>query len=113
MEALPLAAAMIGGLDVSAAVILGFPGSFERNVVRYECEGLEPFAVDYINASPNFLAIVPVGPDKLVFVATIAASGVKYVSGQYEWWTRGGEVTFTDLMADGDPIACLEINETP
>ena len=113
MEALPLAAAMLGGLDVSAAVILGFPGNFERNVVRYQCGDLDPFAVEYINAAPNFLAIVPVGGEKMVFVATLAASGVRYAAGQYEWWTKGSEVTFTDLIADGEPLSCIEAGETP
>ncbi|MDP1729754.1 MAG: MliC family protein [Devosia sp.] len=116
MEMLPLAAAaMMGGVDVSAQIVLSLQGNFERNVVRYECEGLEPFAVDYINAQPNFLAILPVGNQKLVFVSTIAASGVRYASGRYEWWTKGGDATLTDFTAaEGTgPVACLEVTETP
>jgi membrane-bound inhibitor of C-type lysozyme len=116
MEMLPLAAAaMMGGVDVSAQVVLSLEGNFERNVVRYECEGLEPFAVDYINAQPNFLAILPVDNQKLVFVATIAGSGVRYVSGQYEWWTKGSDATLADLTAaEGtEPVTCLEATETP
>jgi membrane-bound inhibitor of C-type lysozyme len=113
MEALATAA-MMGSVDTSAAVILNFAGNFERNVVQYQCEGLDPFAVEYINAAPNFLAIVPVGPQKLVFVATLAGSGVKYVAGQYEWWTKGSDVTFSDLQATPQtPLACSEITETP
>jgi membrane-bound inhibitor of C-type lysozyme len=113
MEALGMAA-MMGSVDVSAAVILNFSGNFERNVVRYECEGVEPFAVEYVNAAPNFLAILPVGGQKLLFVSTIAASGVKYVAGQYEWWTKGSDATLTDLQADPQtPATCLEITETP
>lgn len=114
METLPLAAAaLMGSVDASAAVILNFSGNFERNVTRYECEGMEPFVVDYINAEPNYLAIVPIEGRKMVFVSTLAGSGVKYVAGQYEWWTKGAEVTFTDLLADGDPRTCTEITETP
>lgn len=116
MEALPIAAALLG-VDVSAAVILNFRGNFERNVVQYQCDdGGDIFAVEYINAAPNFLAIVPVGPEKQkqVFVNVLAASGAKYASGQFEWWTKGSEVTFTDLtVTDGTPLTCSEISETP
>ena len=115
MEALPLAvAAMLGGVDVSAQVVLNIPGNFERNVAHYQCEGLEPFSVDFINAQPNFLALVPISGQKLVFVAVLSGSGVKYVSGQYEFWTKGSEATLTDLQADPQtPLNCSEATDTP
>ena len=115
MEALPLAvAAMLGGVDVSAQVVLDIPGNFERNVAHYQCEGLEPFSVDFINAQPNFLALVPIGGQRLVFVAVLSADGVKYVSGQFEFWTRGSEATLTDLQADSDnALSCSEATDTP
>ncbi len=113
MEALATAA-MLGNVDVSAQVVLSLSGNFERNVVQYQCEGLEPFAVDFINASPNFLAIVPIGPQKLVFVNVMSASGARYVSGQFEFWTKGSEATLTDLqVTDGGTLACSEISDTP
>jgi membrane-bound inhibitor of C-type lysozyme len=113
MEALATAA-MMSNVDVSAQVVLSLQGSFERNVVQYQCEGLEPFAVDFINAQPNFLAIVPVGPQKLVFVNVMSGSGAKYVAGQYEFWTKGSDATLTDLMADPQtPVSCSEITNTP
>lgn len=116
--ALPLclaAAPEVGAVDVSAQVVLSMEQSFERNIVRYECDGLEPFAVDYINAHPNFLAIVPIDGQRLIFVSTISASGVRYVSGQHEWWTDGGDATLTDLTAaEGTaPVTCIEVAETP
>ena len=115
MEALPLAvAAMMGGVDVSAQVVLNIPGNSERNVAQYQCEGLEPFSVDFINAQPNFLALVPIGGQKLVFIAVLAGSGVKYVAGQYEFWTKGSEATLTDLQADPQtPVTCSEATDTP
>jgi membrane-bound inhibitor of C-type lysozyme len=117
METLPLVVGAMMGVDVSAAVILSFAGNFERNLVQYQCDdGTDPFAVEYINAAPNFLAVIPVGPDrqKQLFVAVLAASGVKYVSGQYEWWTKGSDATYTDLTIQTfAPITCSEISETP
>lgn len=113
MEELALAA-MMDNADVSAQVVLNLNGSFERNIVQYHCEGLEPFAVDFINAQPNFLAILPIGGKKLVFVNVMAASGAKYVAGQYEFWTKGSEATLTDLQAEPQtPLACSEASETP
>ena len=114
MEMLPLAAAaMMGNVDVSAQVVLSLSGDFERNTVHYQCEGLEPFTVDFINAAPNFIALVPVGPQKLVFVNVMSADGAKYVSGQFEFWTRGAEATLTDLQADPPSVQCTEVTETP
>lgn len=116
METLPLAAAaMLGGVDVSAAVILNFPGNFERNVVRYQCEGIEEVLnVTYVNAAPNFLAIVPIQGQNLVFVTVLSGSGAKYVAGEYEWWTKGPDVTLTNLTTpDAAPTACTEVTETP
>ncbi len=115
METLPIAAAaMLGSVDVSAQLVLNLNSNFERNRVEYHCEGLEPFAVDFINAAPNFLALVPVAGEKRVFVSVLSGSGAKYVSGQYEFWTKGGEATLTDLQADPQaPVSCSEANETP
>lgn len=114
MEALPLAAAMLGGLDVSAAVILNFSGNFERTLVQYDCSQPEPLTVEYINAAPNYLAILGVGGQKLVFVTVLSGSGAKYAAGEYEWWSQGGDATLTNLTTpDADPITCTEISETP
>jgi membrane-bound inhibitor of C-type lysozyme len=115
MDALPIAAAaMLGSVDVSAQVVLNLNGNFERNRVEYHCEGMEPFSVDFINAEPNFLALVPVGGKTLVFVNVMSGSGARYASGQYEFWTKGADATFTDLQADPQtPVSCSEANETP
>ena len=115
MELLPLAtAALLGNVDVSAQVVLSFSGDFERHTIQYQCDGLDPFAVDFINAAPNFIALVPIGPQKLVFVSVLSGSGVKYVSGQFEFWTKGSDATLTDLQVDsGGALNCMEVTETP
>ena len=115
MGMLPIAAAVVlGSVDVSAQLVLNLDANFERNRVEYHCEGMEPFAVDFINAAPNFLAIVPIEGQSLVFVNVLSGSGARYASGRYEFWTKGGEATLTDLMADPPtPVSCSEANETP
>ncbi|HEV7275276.1 MAG TPA: MliC family protein [Devosiaceae bacterium] len=118
VAALPLLLALpatAGAVETALQLVLELPGNAERNIIRYECDGIEPFAVDYVNAAPTFLAILPIEGERLLFVNVIAASGARYVSGQYEWWTRGSEATLTDAMApEGtEPLACLEIVDTP
>jgi membrane-bound inhibitor of C-type lysozyme len=118
METLALATILGIGGDLGATsvqVVLALTGDAQIHTVRYECDGLaEPFAVEYVNAQPNFLAIVPVGGAHVVFVNVTAASGARYVAGQYEWWTRGSEATFADVQQpDAEPVACLEMTETP
>ena len=91
-------------------------GNVERNMVTYLCDDEQALSVQYVNAAPNFLAIVSVEGQNLVFATTISASGARYVSGPYEWWSHQGEATLRDLMQDedADPLAsCTEANNTP
>ncbi len=105
---------MLGGLDVSSAVILNFTGNVEQKVVQYNCEQPEPLTVRYVNAAPNYLAFLTVEGRTLVFVTVLSASGAKYAAGEYEWWTKGSEATLANLTTpDAAPIACTEISETP
>jgi membrane-bound inhibitor of C-type lysozyme len=126
-SALPaLAAVMLLGASAHAqpaiavqstvVLTLGTDGDAEKRVIRYECEGLEPFAVEYINARPNFLALVPVEGETMIFAAVLSASGARYAAGSWEWWTSGSEASLRDLTQgpDAEPVAtCLEFTETP
>jgi membrane-bound inhibitor of C-type lysozyme len=110
-----LLASAAGAVETSMQIVLQLSGNAERIVTRYQCEGLEPFEVEYVNAAPVFLAFVPVEGEKLLFVNVLSASGARYASGQYEWWSQGAEATLTDLTApEGTaPATCLEATETP
>jgi membrane-bound inhibitor of C-type lysozyme len=101
----------------SIQVNLGATGDFERKVINYGCQGRDhPLPVEYLNAAPNFLALVPVEEGTLLFTTVLAASGAKYAAGKYVWWTKGPEASLYDLT-QGDnskPIlSCSEVNETP
>jgi membrane-bound inhibitor of C-type lysozyme len=102
-------------VQTSMQIVLELQGNAQRDVKTYQCEGAEPFDVEYVNAAPIFLAFVPVAGEKLIFVNVMSASGARYASGQYEWSTKGGEATLTDLMAakGTPPLSCLEHSETP
>jgi membrane-bound inhibitor of C-type lysozyme len=124
--ALPLAAVVLttsaslafGQATTSASLTLTLEsaGDIERNVVTYQCDDEQALAVQYINAAPNFLAIVPVEGVNHVFATTIAASGARYISGPYEWWSHQGEATLRDLMQDEDAeplVSCNQVSNTP
>ncbi|UJW87689.1 MliC family protein [Devosia sp. SL43] len=91
---------------------------FERRSVLYDCSEGEPFDVVYINAAPNFLALVPIvdEPERLVFASVVSASGVRYVAGHWVWWTQGIDASLYDVTLgdDADPVlTCSEFIQTP
>jgi len=125
-HAMPLAAAALilatgasfaqAMTGASLTLTLESTGDMERNVVTYQCDDEQALAVQYINAAPNFLAILPIDEVNHVFATTISASGARYISGPYEWWSHQGEATLRDLMQDEDaePLAtCTEVSNTP
>lgn len=91
---------------------------FERRVMVYDCAAGERFSVTYVNAAPNFLALVPIAeePEPLVFAAVISASGVRYAAGHWIWWTKGVDASLYDVTLgdDAEPVlTCAELNNTP
>lgn len=106
--------------DVTFSTGLGLSGNAEVKVVKYDCEHHDPIVVQYLNAAPNFLAIVPVEQDgassSLVFANVISGSGAKYAAGKYEWWTKGSDATLHDVTEglDAAPVlTCSEEIDTP
>lgn len=101
--ALALAALPAAALDASMQLVFTLPDGAQREVVTYQCEGQEaPLTVTYINAHPNFLALVPVDGETRVFANVIAASGARYAAGEYVWWSRGNDAALYDETQDGD-----------
>ena len=101
---------------VQSSLTLTLAGDAEQHGIAYDCGEFGQLSVIYINAAPNFLALVPHENTTIIFAGVIAASGVRYASGIYEWWTKGTEATFRDLTAaeDAPPLAtCSEITNTP
>ncbi|SDG25047.1 MliC family protein [Pelagibacterium luteolum] len=114
--ALTLGALPALAVETSMQLVLELEGNAQRDVTSYTCDGIDDLlTVEYINAHPIFLGIVPVDGESLVFVNVISASGARYVSGQYEWWTQGNNATLTDATADddADPIECVAAEDIP
>lgn len=102
--------------DASITIGLSVSGDLERKLVTYDCGAETRLAVEYLNAAPDFLALVPIDGKPRIFVNTISASGAKYESGQYVWWNKGSDATLGDITEglDAAPVlTCSEIVETP
>lgn len=116
LAGLAMAGASPAFADVSIGIGLTITGDAEIKNATYDCGDAGKLAVQYVNASPNFLAVVPVKDQKLLFVNTISASGAKYESGQYIWWNKGADATLSDITEglDAAPVmTCSEENDTP
>jgi membrane-bound inhibitor of C-type lysozyme len=92
--------------------------SFDRRSVLYDCSDGEPFDVIYINAAPNFLALVPIEdePQFIVFASVLSGSGARYAAGKWIWWTDGIDASLYDTTLGEDApavLTCSEFIQTP
>lgn len=98
-------------MPVSAEPVLSIPLPLneESNVIpaEYSCPDSGKVSVSYINAGENSLAIVTINDIERVFVNVLSASGARYVSGEYEWWSKGENATFTNLTIDDSAQECI------
>ena len=108
-----------GAVETSLQLQLGGEtGDFERRTVLYQCSEGEPFETVYIDAAPNFLALVPIAgePEPRIFAAVESASGARYAAGPFIWSTEGAEASLFDTtLGDDAPaiLTCSEMNNTP
>ncbi len=116
-SAAPPAATPTPAATSSLTITLGTSGDFDRKTVSYGCQGdQDSLSVDYINAAPNYLALIPLDGSTLLFNTVLSGSGAKYAAGKYVWWTKGSDASLYDLT-QGDKakpiLTCSEVNETP
>jgi membrane-bound inhibitor of C-type lysozyme len=108
-----LGSALLAMTVVASAttVTLKLPGKEKPQTtsVAYACPG-QKVAVTYINTSGNQFAVLDLGKSTVVAVSVMSGSGARYVGQHYEWWTKGNEATFTDLMqSPPKPVTCKQI----
>ena len=81
----------------------------------YRCAGDVRLPVRYLNTDAGSMAYLPAGGKKLLFVSVMAASGVKYVAGNYTWWAKGNEGFLADETQgdDAEPVLkdCRQIEQ--
>jgi membrane-bound inhibitor of C-type lysozyme len=113
-----IAIAIAAGLASSASfaqetlpkvtISIDMPAKATVNSVTYRCGDGASLPVSYVNADPNFLAIVPVTGKSIIFASAISGSGARYTSGRYEWWTKGDDAVLRDLTDDENEKPMLE-----
>jgi membrane-bound inhibitor of C-type lysozyme len=86
-----------------------------RQTHKYTCATGRILHVTYWNtANGQSFALVPVKGQQLLFVNTIAVSGVKYQAGRYTWWTKGPRADLYDATngENAPPMLsdCITIN---
>ncbi|HEY2622484.1 MAG TPA: MliC family protein [Dyella sp.] len=65
----------------------------------YQCAGGKSLQVTYLNAANGqSFALLPVDGKPLLFVDSMAASGVRYQAGRYIWWSKGNRGDLYDAM---------------
>jgi membrane-bound inhibitor of C-type lysozyme len=108
--------------DTGVNLGLTLAGDATIKTVQYACESGDPVSVQYINAAPNFLALLPVDGKPMVFVSVVPdtaskpADGTKYVAGPYELWTKDSGINLQDVTEglDAAPVLhCTADNQAP
>jgi membrane-bound inhibitor of C-type lysozyme len=86
----------------------------DRMQATYDCGPAGRLAVTYVNADPNFLAIVPVPklPQPLVFASVISGSGSRYAAGKFIWWTKGNSASLYDTTMGDNAAPTMTCNAT-
>jgi membrane-bound inhibitor of C-type lysozyme len=80
------------------AVTIDLPGEEQRFTEAYACERGTRLDVEFVNVGDNSLAVVKInGGPPLVFTHVVAASGVRYTQGFFEFWTAKGAALFTKV----------------
>ncbi|EJF79204.1 Membrane-bound lysozyme inhibitor of C-type lysozyme precursor [Candidatus Bartonella washoeensis] len=112
---------LFGSINASAnSLVIEVPDDPEptTETISYQCDmGKSKVHVEatYHNAGNIALVDFKWNGKRIIGSNVISASGAKYVSGQYIWWTTKNEVIFYDLINDPKeekPIHCVEEKST-
>jgi membrane-bound inhibitor of C-type lysozyme len=109
--------------EASAGIVLTLPQDAQLRTVEYLCppganSAADPIvlSVRYIDAHPDFLAILPVEDESQIFVRLSGGEGVIYASGDYLWQTDGVDAALVSVAAgpDAEPLlTCYEAGDIP
>lgn len=92
------------------------PVTVDTTLARhYQCQDGKSLQVTYYNQHEGqSFARLTVKGKTMLFVDTVAASGVKYVAGPYTWWTKGEHGDLYDVTAGPDaPPVLAACTATP
>ncbi|SMC95660.1 MliC family protein [Primorskyibacter flagellatus] len=98
--------------DVTVSIPLELGGTDSVTAQNYTCGDDQSFAVQYVNAGANALAILPVDGEQRIFVNVVSGSGARYASGAHVWWTKGDTATLQNEMSEGGDLEC-QVQDAP
>lgn len=77
----------------------------EHQSIDYQCSKGGHLHVDYWNSSSSGqgIALLPVDGRTNLFVSVLSASGARYQSGQWTWWSKGMQAELYDAMSAAPP----------
>ena len=114
--------AVIGVLGLVASVEVAYATPLRlaeiqtknRQIHQYTCATGKVLRVTYWSAlNGQSFALVPVKGQPMLFVNTLAASGVRYQAGSYVWWTKGPRADLYDSTAGENAPPILSDCVTP
>ncbi|WP_273790145.1 MULTISPECIES: MliC family protein [unclassified Bartonella] len=112
---------LLGSINaLASSLVIKVPDDPEptTETVSYQCDmgtSKEHVEATYHNAGNIALVDLKWNGKRIVGSNVIAASGGKYVGGQYIWWITKNEAIFYDLINDPKeekPIHCVEEKST-
>ncbi|WP_375628069.1 MliC family protein [Bartonella sp. TT67HLJMS] len=112
---------LLGSINaLASSLVIEVPDDPEptTETVSYQCDmgtSKEHVETTYHNAGNIALVDLKWNGKRIIGSNVIAASGGKYVGGQYIWWITKNEAIFYDLINDPKeekPIHCVEEKST-
>lgn len=113
--------AALGALGLAAGVCAVPPAAaeglplappVEEVRVDYRCTGaLDAVSVRYVNGADQSFAVVPLEGIDRIFVTVLSASGARYASGPYVWWSARDGAALYDLRLGEAADAVAECRE--
>ncbi|WP_375673071.1 MliC family protein [Bartonella sp. TS82HLJMH] len=112
---------LLGSINaLASSLVIEVPDDPEptTETVSYQCDmgtSKEHVEATYHNAGNIALVDLKWNGKRIIGSNVIAASGGKYVGGQYIWWITKNEAIFYDLINDPKeekPIHCVEEKST-
>ena len=105
-------------VETSLQLQISADQDFERRTITYDCGTETPLVVTYLDAVPNFLAIIPVEGETqpLVFASVLSKNGARYASGHWIWESQGPDGSLFDAAEGEDTpavLTCSELINTP
>ncbi|WP_375681198.1 MULTISPECIES: MliC family protein [unclassified Bartonella] len=116
-----LSVLLLGSINaLASSLVIEVPDNPEptTETISYQCDmgtSKEYVEATYYNAGNIALVDLKWNGKRIVGSNVIAASGGKYVGGQYIWWITKNEAIFYDLINDPKeekPIHCVEEKST-